>query len=157
MLHLPLKGTSEAQLQNMLFRFVETAYSTEQAEEHRKAFGAVHALRERARQLTLSEKGAEETVRTLARYYRQLTTMRSRFGTAVDECESPVEFKWRDAFRHGDKCALSDFQYERACVGSRAIARRVMASPSLARPAWRRAVPRSLTRSALPGLRRAAR
>ena len=116
MLHLPLKGTKEMELQVALFRFVEMGYSKEQAHEHREAFASLHQLRERVRQLTLTEKGADEAVQVLTRYYRQITTMRSRFGSAVDEADSQLEFKWRDAFRPQEKCGQHNVQLERTGV-----------------------------------------
>ena len=98
MFHLPLKQTERVDLQRSLHRFVEESYSLEQADEHRDAFAEVHTLRERCRTAALSEKGAEDTVRLLARYYRLLTNLRTRFGSAVDDSDGRVGFTWRDAW-----------------------------------------------------------
>lgn len=54
MLHLPLKQTERVDLQRSLHGFVESAYSREQADEHRDAFAEVHTLRERVRQVGAS-------------------------------------------------------------------------------------------------------
>ena len=116
MLHLPLKGSKDVDLAQALFRFVENTYSKAQATEHRQAFAELHQLRERVQKLTLTEKGADDAVRVLASYYRQITTMRSRFGSAVDEPDSQIEFKWRDAFRPQEKCGQHSVQFERASV-----------------------------------------
>ena len=127
MFHLPLKTTERVDLQRSLHRFVEESYSLEQADEHRDAFAEVHTLRERCRTATLTEKGAEDTVRLLARYYRLLTNLRTRFGTAVDDSDGRVGFTWKDAW-HPAKAAKEhskgqiwstsqyDLQFERACV-----------------------------------------
>ena len=127
MFHLPLKTTERVDLQRSLHRFVEESYSLEQADEHRDAFAEVHTLRERCRTATLTEKGAEDTVRLLARYYRLLTNLRTRFGTAVDDSDGRVGFTWKDAWHpakaakeHSKGQILStsqyDLQFERACV-----------------------------------------
>ena len=47
MLHLPLKATEKIDLTKPLYKFVEVAYSIQQADEHRDAFHDVSALRER--------------------------------------------------------------------------------------------------------------
>ena len=117
MLHLPLKTTEKVELQKSLYRFVELAYSTAQAEEHRDAFQDAAQLRERVRQATLSEKTAAETVRLYARYHRLLTTMRSRFNAeAIESTEQWVSFTWKDAFKAADKLSRSEITYEMACV-----------------------------------------
>ena len=136
MFHLPLKQTERVDLQRSLHRFVEESYSLEQADEHRDAFAEVHTLRERCRTAALSEKGAEDTVRLLARYYRLLTNLRTRFGSAVDDSDGRVGFTWRDAWhpakagkehstakagKEHSKGQISsacqyDLQFERACV-----------------------------------------
>lgn len=117
MLHLPLKGTEKIELQKQLYRFVELAYSTEQAEEHRDAFHDAAQLRERVRQTNLTDKTAAETVRLLAKYHRLLTTMRSRFSSeALEGTEQCVNFSWRDAFKADDKLTRSEITFETACV-----------------------------------------
>ena len=47
MLHLPLKPTEKVDLQKALHQFIESAYSLEQADEHRDACAEVQTLRER--------------------------------------------------------------------------------------------------------------
>ena len=83
MIHLPLKQTEKVDLQRGLYKFVEIAYSPEQADEHREAFSEVSVLRERVRQAQLAEQTVAETVSLLHRYYRLLTAMRTRFGSAA--------------------------------------------------------------------------
>lgn len=116
MLHLPLKSTEKVDLQKALHRFIESAYSLTQAEEHRDACAETQALRERVRQITLADNTAAETVSLLAHYYRLLTALSTRFGDAVEDTESKVVFTWRDAFKNSDKAASSDLKFERACV-----------------------------------------
>jgi programmed cell death 6-interacting protein len=116
MFHLPLKQTERIDLAKSLHRFVEESYSLEQADEHRDAFAEVQTLREKARAATLSEKGAEDTVRLLARYYRVLTNVRTRFGSAVDDSDGRVMFSWKDAWDLKKQSARYDLQFERACV-----------------------------------------
>ena len=116
MFALPLKQTERVDYSKSLHGFVEESYSLEQADEHRDAFAAVQTLREKVRTATLTEKGAEETVRLIARYYRVLTSVRTRFGTAVDDSDGRAVFVWRDAWKTSEKCALSDLQFERAAV-----------------------------------------
>ena len=123
MFHLPLKTTERVDLQRSLHRFVEESYSLEQADAHRDAFADVHTLRERCRTATLSEKGAEDTVRLLARYYRLLTNLRTRFGSAVDDSDGRVGFTWKDAWHSKEhpkgqimSTSQCDLQFERACV-----------------------------------------
>ena len=117
MLHLPLKAADKCDLAKSLHTFVKIAYSAEQADEHRDAFADVAALRERVRQVTLTEAKAEEAVRVVARYYRLLTAMRSRFGS-LEEASSDiwVAFPWRDAFKPAEKTAKADLQFEAAAV-----------------------------------------
>ena len=83
MLHLPLKSTEKHELHKSLYRFVEMAYSSHQAEDHRDAFHDAEQLRERVRQATLTEKGAAETVRLLVRYQRLLTTVLAGWLTVL--------------------------------------------------------------------------
>ena len=116
MFSLPLKQTERVDYSKSLHRFVEESYSLEQADEHRDAFAAVQTLREKVRTATLTEKGAEETVRLIARYYRVLTSVRTRFGTAVDDSDGRAMFMWRDAWKTNEKCVLCDLQFERAAV-----------------------------------------
>ena len=75
-------------------------------------------MRERVRQVTLTEKNAAENVALFARYYRVITTMRSRFGSAIDESDANLQFTWRDAFKQHDKCSLHDLQVA-VCVSAR--------------------------------------
>ena len=116
MLSIPLKQTERVDLRRSLHAFVEASYSTEQADAHRDAFEEVHVLRERVRLATLTEKNHAATVATLARYYRVVTSLRTRFGAAVEDSEFAVQFVWRDAFRPPEKVARADLQYERVCV-----------------------------------------
>ena len=116
MLSIPLKQTERVDLRRSLHAFVEASYSTEQADAHRNAFEEVHVLRERVRLATLTEKNHAATVATLARYYRVVTSLRTRFGAAVEDSEFAVQFVWRDAFRPPEKVARADLQYERVCV-----------------------------------------
>ena len=54
-----------------------------------------------------------------ARYYRVLTGLSTRFGEAVEENDSSVEFVWRDAFKPSDKgCTVrsTELLLERASV-----------------------------------------
>ena len=100
MLSIPLKQTERVDLRRSLHAFVEASYSTEQADAHRDAFEEVHVLRERVRLATLTEKNHAATVATLAKYYRVVTSLRTRFGSAVEDSElctratSPPE-RWR--------------------------------------------------------------
>eukprot|EP00966_Prymnesium_polylepis_P141210 3261135-Prymnesium_polylepis.1 len=116
MLHLPLKSTEKVDLQKSLHRFIESAYSHEQADEHRDACAEVQTLRERVRQASFSDDNAAETVTLLAHYYRLLTALATRFGDAVEDTDAPVTFVWRDAFKHSDKATSSDLRFERVCV-----------------------------------------
>ena len=121
MLHLPLKKTEKMDLKKCLFRFVEMAYSTQQAEDHNNAFKDVDKLRERVRQLEHSEKDGEagENVRELAKYHRLLTTMQSRFTLEGEEGTGTGEwatFTWNDAIRANDKVSRSELSFEAACV-----------------------------------------
>ena len=110
MLSFPLKHTTQVDLQHSLHRFVESAYSKAQAEEHRDAFSSAQSLRERVRNASLVEKTASDTVALLARYYRLASALRSRFGSALDESDAPLQFTWKDAFKHNDKCSHDDVQ-----------------------------------------------
>ena len=51
MLHLPLKATERVDIQRSLHRFIESAYSPAQADEHRDACAEVQTLRELVRQV----------------------------------------------------------------------------------------------------------
>jgi programmed cell death 6-interacting protein len=120
LLSLPLKGTSSADLEQGLLLFISTSYSHEQAEQLRGAVGEVHALRERVRALTLSEASVEEAVGSLGRYAKLITSMSSRFGTAIDDVlsgtDAQLELTWRDAHRPKAKCTLHQLGFERACA-----------------------------------------
>ena len=116
MLHLPLKQTDKVDLHKSLSSFVEVAYSSEQADEHRNAFHEVDTLRERMRQAKLSESTAAETVRVTLRYYRLITAMSSRFGDVVESSAAWVPFTWHNAMKPGDKCSRPELQLEILCV-----------------------------------------
>jgi len=115
MLHLPLKSTEKVELHKSLHRFIESAYSPAQAEEHREACAEAQALRERVRLLTLGDS-SDDTLRLLSRYYRLLSALSTRFGGAVERVASRVSFTWRDGFKSSDKAASADLRYERACT-----------------------------------------
>jgi hypothetical protein len=134
MLHLPLRGTDKVDLVKSLFRFVESAYSTEQAEAHRDAFFNAASLRERVRHAVLSEEKAAENVRLIARYYRLLTHMRTRFGAGADEEQWEASFSWREAFRPSEgPLSRPEMAFEAASVLFN------LGTPATARstPAWR--------------------
>jgi len=120
LISLPLKGSAGTELEQGLLLFISTSYSHEQAEEHRGAIGEVHALRERVRALTLSEATVEEAVGSLGRYAKLITSMSSRFGTAIDDVlggtDARLELTWRDAHRPESKCTLHQLGFERTCA-----------------------------------------
>ena len=121
MLHLPFKTTEKVDLTKPLYKFVEIAYSAEQADEHRDAFHEVSALRERVRervqQPASTEQSAAETTRLLLRYYRVLAAMRTRFGAVVEDAEAWATFAWSDAVRPSEKkAARPELNHEMACV-----------------------------------------
>ena len=119
MLHLPLKTTERVDLHRALHRLVSTAYSDQQAEDHREAFQDAAALREKVRQVALTEKSVAEGVRLLARYHRLLTTMRSRFGTDAfgsGSAEPTPLFAWRDALRPAEVVSHAELGFEMAGV-----------------------------------------
>lgn len=120
LLSLPLKGTSSVDLEQGLLLFISTSYSHEKAEELRGAVCEVHALRERVRALKLSEATVEEAVGSLGRYAKLITSMSSRFGTAIDDVlsgtDAQLELTWSDAHRPEAKCTLHQLGFERACA-----------------------------------------
>ena len=123
LIFLDLKKPSKADLQKGLWAFISISYSREQADSHMPAIGEVHSLRESSRQISLkalSDANADDSVGLLARYARLLTSMGSRFGTAVDEAlrrtEAQLAFTWNDALRPEAKCTLSQLGFERACA-----------------------------------------
>ena len=116
MLHLPLKQTDKVDLQKPLYKFVEVAYSSEQADEHRDAFAEVSSLREQVRQLALDEESASDAVRTLLRYYRVLVGMRTRFGAVVEDAETWGAFTWKDALKPSEKASRPELNFEIGAV-----------------------------------------
>lgn len=116
MLHLPLKGTDKVDLAKSLHRFVEVAYSSEQADEHKEVFKEISELREKVRAVQLKEEDASDSVRLLLRYYRLLCAMRIRFGSVVEEDVAWTPFMWKDANKVSEKASRPELTFEIASV-----------------------------------------
>ncbi len=141
LIYLPTKTSAQVDLKRALHAFVAHAYAPQAAHDHADAIADAADARDAARAAaaeadanTNSPTSAPSAAATAAsasasaadahraralaahaRYARLLTSMVSRFGSAVDESSSLV-FTWKDAFKPADKASRASLQFERACA-----------------------------------------
>lgn len=131
---VPLKKSSEVDLQKPLTKFIQSAYPAgEEQADYCRAADELHKLRKSAVGRPLDKH--ESSLETVLRYYDQLSAIEAKLPFP----ELCVTFTWKDAFDKGSlfggsvKLGLASLGYEKTCVlfNAGALASQIAAEQNL--------------------------
>ncbi|KAG2490070.1 hypothetical protein HYH03_011535 [Edaphochlamys debaryana] len=114
MLAIHCKKTETVDLKSPLLAYIRATYSDREADDAADDLERVQSLRAEVAQL---QTGTQPSAReTLAKYYRYLCAVETRFPISKEKGQAQVSFVWFDAFRPSRRTAQTNIHYEKAAV-----------------------------------------